>query len=76
MNGISFADFWERFQAEQALLARARKLSTEELKAIWDAYDGDAEKGQKGYFWPDDGPHIEEVHRVLNERGEGSYCAV
>lgn len=47
---------------------RARKLSTEELKRLWDSYDG-ADTA-------DDAISGEAVHIVLNERGEGRYCAV
>jgi len=47
---------------------KARKLTTETLKALWDSYDGvetsDPEIGG------------EEVHCLLNARGEGLYCAV
>ena len=47
---------------------KALKLSTDELKRLWDSYDGietsDPEIGG------------EEVHCILNERGEGEYCAV
>ena len=57
-------------------LARARAMPTALLKAMWDAFDGDAEEGEPGYFWPDHKPHIEDVHAALNERGEGFYCAV
>lgn len=76
---MNFADHWNRFQAEQRQAARLnefRKLSTEELKALWDGFDGDAEPGTPGYFWPENAPHIEDVHRLLNERSEGDYCAV
>lgn len=58
-------------------LAHTRTLSTEALKSLWDHFD-DVPKGQPGYFWPDEEnePHVEDVHMVLNERGEGAYCAV
>jgi hypothetical protein len=47
---------------------RARKLTTDELKKLWDSYDGIETSD----------PFIsgEAVHMVLNERREGSYCAV
>jgi hypothetical protein len=51
-------------------------MTTDALKAAWDAFDADAERGGRGYYWPGTGPHVEDVHRVLNERGEGEYCAV
>lgn len=56
--------------------AQARCMATDELKALWDAFDGDVPAGAPGEFWPKDGPHIEDVHLVLNERGEGAHCAV
>lgn len=74
-----FLDLWTRFQAEQKEVARLEKfraLSTDELKALWDGFDADAEPGMPGSFWPENAPHIEDVHRLLNERGEGTYCAV
>lgn len=76
---MNFLDLWNRFQAEQRQAERLnqfRALSTEQLKAAWDAFDVDAEQCDPGFFWPADGPHIEDVHRLLNERGEGAYCAV
>ena len=47
---------------------RARRLSTDALKRLWDSYDGAVTSD----------PEIsgEAVHCVLNERGEGRYCAV
>ena len=79
MQGMNFIELWNRFQAEErakAKLAEYRKLSTDELKTLWNGFDGDAEEGQTGFFWPDDSPHIEDVHLLLNEREEGEYCAV
>lgn len=76
---MNFLELWERFQAQQRAEGRLRvfrELSTDELKRIWDAFDADAEECDAGYFWPQNTPHIEEVHRLLNERGEGNYCAV
>lgn len=46
----------------------ARTLTTEDLKLLWDSYDG-AETS-------DERVSGEAVHMVLNERKEGSYCAV
>lgn len=43
------------------------KLSVEQLKALWDQYDG---INSPGGFWG------EEIHRELNQRGAGDYCAV
>ncbi len=75
---MDFSEIWDAFQRSQraeAKLAEIRKLSTLELKTLWDAFDGDAEPGCPGFFWPENGPHIEEIHLLLNERGEGDYCA-
>lgn len=55
---------------------QARTMTTDALKAAWDAFDGDVAGDAPGAFWPSDAPHIEDVHLVLNERGEGVYCAV
>ncbi len=54
--------------AWQAELDRTRRYSTERLKELWDQYDGIT----TGV------PDIsgEAVHRILNERGDGDYCAV
>ncbi len=76
---MSFLRLWNAFlvqQRQEKRLEEFRNLSTDELKALWDGFDGDAELNQPGYFWPDSGPHLEDVHLLLNERGEGSYCAV
>jgi len=41
-----------------------RAYSTEDLKLMWDESHGD-------------NPEVEElIHTVLNERGEGDYCAI
>lgn len=47
---------------------QTRKLSTKQLKKLWDSYDGIKTKNPL-YSG-------ESVHTVLNERGEGDYCAV
>lgn len=76
---MNFLQLWNEFcreEREKARVEKFRALTTEQLKAIWDAFDADAEEGQPGHFWPTDGPHIEDVHRILNERGEGKYCTV
>lgn len=76
---MNFVELCRRFQAEHhkdARLVEIRKLSTDDLKALWDAFDDDAKPGFQGYFWPPTEPQIEEVHMILNERGEGDYCAV
>lgn len=46
----------------------ARTLSTDALKNLWDSYDG-VETSNKLISG-------EAVYLVLNERGEGKYCAV
>jgi len=44
-----------------------KNVSTEQLKKMWDAYDGtNSPLGFSG----------EDVHMELNFRGEGAYCAV
>jgi hypothetical protein len=48
----------------------ARGMTTTELKAAWDRYDGTDESiGIERLTG-------EAIHLVLNERGEGQYCAV
>lgn len=54
--------YFEMLQ-EEVLMAKP----IEELKALWDRYDG--------CNAPDDFSG-ELIHLVLNKRGEGSYCAV
>lgn len=43
------------------------EMPIDQLKALWDRYDGcNAPDGYDG----------EDIHAVLNMRGEGRYCAV
>lgn len=77
--GLTFMETLARIQADQKRYARFdefRKLSTEELKKLWDEFDGDAGPDEPGFFWPPNAPHIGDVHKLLNERGEGGYCAI
>ena len=55
----------------------ARGLSTYELKVIWDDM-GENEVDSFTYSSDSDTYYIsdEMVHEILNERGEGNYCAV
>lgn len=53
----------------QRLKRSVQHASTEELKAVWDAWDGDPAT----MFKPFD---MEAVHAELNRRGEGRHCAV
>lgn len=53
-------------------LEMARAMTTDQLKAAWNAFDETCADNH----CPRNAPHIEDVHRVLNERGEGAYCAV
>lgn len=46
----------------EAMLDWFRSLTTSRLKAMWDDERYDA--------------HCDEIHRVMNERGEGEYVAV
>lgn len=63
-------DEGDRIQSEFYGTRYARTLTTEKLKALWDLYDGcDRSIG-------DDLISGEAIHTVLNERGEGEYCAV
>lgn len=55
---------------ETAYLHRMAKLDLmpiEQLKRLWDQYDGDNSP---------DGYEGEEIHLALNLRGHGSYCPV
>lgn len=50
-----------------AVRERMKDVSTEQLKRLWDAYDGtNAPLGFAG----------EDIHLELNMRGDGRYCAV
>lgn len=44
-----------------------RCMPTEELKRLWDLYDGTNEP---------EGVYGEDIHFELNRRGEGQHCAV
>lgn len=46
---------------------RLQALTTDKLKELWDRWEG---VGEVEGFWG------EEIHRELNRRGEGLYCAV
>ena len=59
-----------RILAEHFGTAYARTLPTETLKSLWDSYDGSDDS------IPDKAISGEAIHCVLNERGEGFYCAV
>lgn len=67
---MSFADL-KRNQAHENDLDRLRKLDVRTLRTMWD------EVGDDSYYH---GPHGEadcsDIHRVLNEKGDGYYCAV
>lgn len=68
---IAFVKLMTEAQQLSALpygTAKARASTTDHLKRLWDSYDG-AETA-------DDEISGEAVHLVLNERGEGRYCAV
>lgn len=49
------------------MIPNIKSLSIEELKHLWDRYDGTNEP--EGYLG-------EDIYYRLNERGEGYYCAV
>ena len=59
-----------RIRAEHFGTAYARTLPTETFKSLWDSYDGSDDS------IPDEAISGEAIHCVLNERGEGFYCAV
>lgn len=50
-------------------LPLVRSLPTENLKALWDSYDGAEVTAYPAI-------NGETVHLVLNERGEGDHCRV
>ena len=50
-------------------LTKARALDVATLRCLWDSFDGVC-----GTSDPD--ISIEAVHYVLNEKGDGAYCAV
>lgn len=50
-----------------ATMRELRAKTDDELRRLWDAYDGTNEP---------DGFAGEDIHLVLNERGLGAYCAV
>jgi hypothetical protein len=55
----------------------AKSLATKHLKKIWDDLFESEEEGFT-YSRNDETYYIdaEMVHQILNERGEGEYCAV
>lgn len=60
---MNILDFWFIHLEREAL----RKKTDDELKSLWDQYDGtNAPAGFQG----------EEIHRELNRRYLGAYCAV
>ncbi|GEM_PF-6339474 len=58
----------DQFETYEECLDWFRSLSTSTLKAMWDAMYPDHENQ-----WH---IHCDEVHRVMNERGEGDYVCV
>lgn len=57
-----------RWGAHYAIsVARCKAMTIEELRALWDLYDGIEDP--KGIA-------AEAVHAELNQRGDGSYCAI
>lgn len=59
--------FRKRWPWMAADLDRLQPMTTAEVKALWDEYDGcNAPSGISG----------EAIHMELNLRGEGDYCAV
>ena len=54
----------DQFPTYEECLEWFRSLSTSTLKAMWDSPDDD---------WH---VHCDEIHRVMNERGQGDYVCV
>lgn len=65
MAELSRRGYLQEHHARQ--LRELRAMPVDRLKQLWDAWDGSGTV--EGY----DG---EDIHRVLNEKGEGRYCAV
>ena len=54
-----------------ARLTAIRALSVQDLRRMWDAVGDDS-----FYHGPEGSFDCAEIHRVLNEKGDGRYCAV
>lgn len=66
----AFIDLFREGELIKAYLGlyKARAMSVEELRKLWDSYDG-IETSDLDIFG-------ETVHFVLNEKGDGEYCAI
>jgi hypothetical protein len=60
---VDILAMWNTFLRRERLEA----MTTDEVKELWDRYDGTNDP---------DGFDGEDIHRELNRRGEGLYCAV
>jgi len=58
---------WIGEQMRAAKLGELRGMPVSELRRLWDAFGDDS--FCEGYDCAD-------VHQVLNEKGDGDYCAV
>jgi hypothetical protein len=65
--GFPKNDAWGGEWARIKALKELRQKSVEELRRLWDAFGDDS--FCEGYDCAD-------VHLVLNEKGDGVYCAV
>lgn len=77
MNGIQLAEAFATLLSDQRRnrlpewwveeTRKLREMPTEMIRLLWDLYDGcNSPLGFAG----------ETIHAVLNERGDGAYCAV
>lgn len=58
---------WIRSQLHAEQIDRLRTMSRDELRRLWDSFDESSFCGE--YY-------CEDVHLVMNEKGDGEYCAV
>lgn len=55
-------DRMPKLESEPVGLTKARSMTTDTLKSMWDAFDGNANDGEAGYFWPNSEPQMENEH--------------
>ena len=58
---------WIRSKMHEATLVELRSMTKQQLRALWDNIGDDSFSGD--YDCAD-------IHRVMNEKGDGGYCAV
>jgi hypothetical protein len=59
---------WIGEQLRAAKLSELREMTVQQLRALWDSFD--EETSFCGEY------DCADVHAVLNEKGDGAYCAV